>query len=36
MSEIKKVLASVATFVALFAMFAFAPPRDRATIAQNR
>jgi hypothetical protein len=28
MSEFKKVLASVAIFVALFAMFAFAPPRD--------
>ena len=28
MSELKKVLASVAIFVALFAMFAFAPPRD--------
>ncbi|HEV2738523.1 MAG TPA: hypothetical protein VGU66_08090 [Candidatus Elarobacter sp.] len=32
MSEIKKVLASVATFVALFAMFAFAPPRDPAKV----
>ena len=28
MSEVKKVFASVAIFVALFAMFAFAPPRD--------
>src|ERR1700681_441830 len=28
MSEIKKVLVSLAIFVALFAMFAFAPPRD--------
>ncbi len=32
MSEIKKVLASVATFVALFAMFAFAPPRNPAKV----
>jgi hypothetical protein len=28
MCELKKMLASVAIFVALFAMFAFAPPRD--------
>jgi len=28
MSELKKVLASLTIFVALFAMFAFAPPRD--------
>ena len=28
MSELKKVFASLAIFVALFAMFAFAPPRD--------